>query len=274
MRVARSARDGVHAIDELPALLPDADVVVLVRPAHRRRPAAWSTPAFLARMKDGALLVNVARGAGRRHRRPGRRAARRAGSRAAVDVVDPEPLPADQPALGRPGPADLAARRRREQRDVAAGAPAGPRPAAPVRRRRAACERHDRRLLTRAVDSATWQAGSARTTSPRCARRPASTRSSRQYVTLRNAGGGSLKGLCPFHDEKSPSFHVTPGPRVLPLLRLRRGRRRHHLPDEDRRARPSPRRSSGSPTSTASQLRREEGDVRDDRPKGPAAAAG
>ncbi len=31
-----------------------------------------------------------------------------------------------------------------------------------------------------------------------------------QYVTLRNAGGGSMKGLCPFHDEKSPSFHVTP----------------------------------------------------------------
>ena len=30
------------------------------------------------------------------------------------------------------------------------------------------------------------------------------------YVTLRNAGGGSMKGLCPFHDEKSPSFNVTP----------------------------------------------------------------
>jgi DNA primase len=30
------------------------------------------------------------------------------------------------------------------------------------------------------------------------------------YVTLRNAGGGSLKGLCPFHDEKTPSFQVTP----------------------------------------------------------------
>jgi DNA primase len=31
-----------------------------------------------------------------------------------------------------------------------------------------------------------------------------------EYVTLRPAGGGSLKGLCPFHDEKSPSFNVRP----------------------------------------------------------------
>ena len=31
-----------------------------------------------------------------------------------------------------------------------------------------------------------------------------------QYVTLRSAGGGSFKGLCPFHDEKSPSFNVNP----------------------------------------------------------------
>ena len=31
-----------------------------------------------------------------------------------------------------------------------------------------------------------------------------------ERVTLRNAGGASLKGLCPFHDEKTPSFHVTP----------------------------------------------------------------
>ena len=32
-----------------------------------------------------------------------------------------------------------------------------------------------------------------------------------QYVTLKSAGGGALKGLCPFHDEKAPSFHVRPG---------------------------------------------------------------
>ncbi len=35
------------------------------------------------------------------------------------------------------------------------------------------------------------------------------------YVTLRHAGGGSEKGLCPFHDEKSPSFHVTPARNVF-----------------------------------------------------------
>ena len=66
------------------------------------------------------------------------------------------------------------------------------------------------RRLAAPVDSAAWPAGSAKTTSPRCARRRASTRSSPHYVTLRNAGGGSLKGLCPFHDEKSPSFNVNP----------------------------------------------------------------
>jgi len=31
-----------------------------------------------------------------------------------------------------------------------------------------------------------------------------------EYLQLKNAGGGSVKGLCPFHDEKTPSFNVTP----------------------------------------------------------------
>ena len=31
-----------------------------------------------------------------------------------------------------------------------------------------------------------------------------------EYLQLRSAGGGSMKGLCPFHDEKTPSFNVTP----------------------------------------------------------------
>lgn len=35
-----------------------------------------------------------------------------------------------------------------------------------------------------------------------------------ETVTLRSAGGGNLKGLCPFHDEKSPSFNVSPARNV------------------------------------------------------------
>ncbi|MEV4089587.1 NAD(P)-dependent oxidoreductase, partial [Nonomuraea fuscirosea] len=61
VRVARSARDGVHAMDELPALLPEADVVVLLVPATAAT-AGMVDAAFLARMKDGAVLVNAARG--------------------------------------------------------------------------------------------------------------------------------------------------------------------------------------------------------------------
>ncbi|MBC7298995.1 MAG: hypothetical protein H5T82_08885, partial [Demequina sp.] len=32
-----------------------------------------------------------------------------------------------------------------------------------------------------------------------------------EHVTLKPAGVGSMRGLCPFHDERSPSFHVRPG---------------------------------------------------------------
>ncbi|MDG4827520.1 DNA primase [Asanoa sp. WMMD1127] len=36
-----------------------------------------------------------------------------------------------------------------------------------------------------------------------------------EHVTLKSAGGGNLKGLCPFHDEKTPSFTVAPGRNVF-----------------------------------------------------------
>ena len=103
-RVAGHARDDehglVHAVAELAALLPEQDVVILAVPlteATRHLVGA----AFLAAMPDGALLVNVARGpvvdteallaelhAGR--------------LRAALDVTDPEPLPADHPLWTAP----------------------------------------------------------------------------------------------------------------------------------------------------------------------------
>lgn len=88
--VARSARDGVHATAELPQLLPAADVVVLVVPKTRET-VGMVDAAFLARMRDGALLVNAARG-------PvvdtGALLAELTSGRlsAALDVTDPEPL--------------------------------------------------------------------------------------------------------------------------------------------------------------------------------------
>ncbi|OLR91616.1 2-hydroxyacid dehydrogenase [Actinokineospora bangkokensis] len=99
--VATTARPGVRALAELPDLLPTADVVVLVVP-NTPQTRHLADAAFLARMPDGAVLVNVARGpvvdtgallaeltAGR--------------LRAALDVTDPEPLPADHPLWRAPG---------------------------------------------------------------------------------------------------------------------------------------------------------------------------
>jgi phosphoglycerate dehydrogenase-like enzyme len=99
--VGRSARDGIRAMKELPDLLPAADVVVLIVPITDET-RGMVDARFLRAMKDGALLVNVARGpvvvtddllaevsTGR--------------LRAALDVTDPEPLPADHPLWHAPG---------------------------------------------------------------------------------------------------------------------------------------------------------------------------
>lgn len=101
LRVARRARDSVAPMESLPDLLPAADVVVLLVPMTEQT-RGMADAGFLARMKDGALLVNAARGpivdtdallaevsAGR--------------LRAALDVTDPEPLPADHPLWHAPG---------------------------------------------------------------------------------------------------------------------------------------------------------------------------
>ena len=98
--VARRARDGVHAIAELPDLLPTADVVVLVVPLTEETRGLVDAD-LLARMKDGALLVNVARGAV--VVTDDLVAALRSGRiRAALDVTDPEPLPAGHPLWSAP----------------------------------------------------------------------------------------------------------------------------------------------------------------------------
>ena len=101
VRVARHARDGVHPIGELPLLLPDADVVVILVPATEETRQLVNAE-FLKTMKDGALLVNAARGvivdtdallaelaSGRLN--------------AALDVTDPEPLPDGHPLWSAPG---------------------------------------------------------------------------------------------------------------------------------------------------------------------------
>jgi len=101
VRVARRAREGVHDWEQLPRLLPAADVVVLLVPLADETRHLVDT-AFLARMKDGALLVNVARGPVVDTRAL---VAECASGRlsAALDVTDPEPLPAAHPLWRTPG---------------------------------------------------------------------------------------------------------------------------------------------------------------------------
>ncbi|HHW50873.1 MAG TPA: hypothetical protein GX406_05310 [Pseudoclavibacter sp.] len=102
--VARHPReqDGVtvHDMDALPRLLPEVDTVVLIVPLDASTRHLVDAQ-FLSRMKDGALLVNVARGpvvdteALRAELNSGR-------LRAALDVTDPEPLPPEHPLWDAP----------------------------------------------------------------------------------------------------------------------------------------------------------------------------
>jgi phosphoglycerate dehydrogenase-like enzyme len=101
VRVARHEREGVHPLADLPALVPAADIVVILVPLTLATRALVGTE-FLSLMKRGALLVNASRGAvvdasalmsaladGR--------------IRAALDVTDPEPLPEGHPLWSMPG---------------------------------------------------------------------------------------------------------------------------------------------------------------------------
>lgn len=104
-RVARSARatarGPVRPLAELPSLLPESDVVVLTTPLTDSTRGLVNAD-FLSRMKDGALLVNVARGpvvdtdALLGELNSGR-------ITAALDVTDPEPLPPGHPLWHAPG---------------------------------------------------------------------------------------------------------------------------------------------------------------------------
>jgi phosphoglycerate dehydrogenase-like enzyme len=98
--VGRSARDGVRALDELDDLLPTADVLVSMLPQTTATRGLLDARR-LALLPDGALLVNAGRGkvvdtdALVRELEAGR-------LRAALDVVDPEPLPPDHPLWSLP----------------------------------------------------------------------------------------------------------------------------------------------------------------------------
>jgi phosphoglycerate dehydrogenase-like enzyme len=104
VRVASRARDDeaghIHGIDELPALLPNADMVIVGVPLSDET-TGLVDDAFLSAMPDGALLVNIARG---RVADTGAILAEAASGRLrfALDVTDPEPLPDGHPLFALP----------------------------------------------------------------------------------------------------------------------------------------------------------------------------
>ncbi len=99
--VASRAHDGLHGPAGLPDLLPAADAVVVLAPLSEATRGLIGREA-LARMRDGAVLINAARGqvvdtdALLAELQRGR-------LRAVLDVVDPEPLPSDHPLWHAPG---------------------------------------------------------------------------------------------------------------------------------------------------------------------------
>ncbi|RCV52214.1 2-hydroxyacid dehydrogenase [Marinitenerispora sediminis] len=101
VRVARRPRPDqeVHGIADLHGLLPEADIVVVVAP-HTPETTGLIGATELALLRDDALVVNVGRG-------PvldtGALLAEKGRIRAALDVTDPEPLPADHPLWTAPG---------------------------------------------------------------------------------------------------------------------------------------------------------------------------
>ncbi|QSB06557.1 2-hydroxyacid dehydrogenase [Natronoglycomyces albus] len=101
VRVARRSRHGVHAVGELPQLLPEADIVVIILPLTDATRGMVDAQ-FLNHMKENALLVNAGRGpivdtdALTAEVSTGR-------LRCALDVTDPEPLPSDHPLWKQEG---------------------------------------------------------------------------------------------------------------------------------------------------------------------------
>jgi phosphoglycerate dehydrogenase-like enzyme len=98
--IGRRARSGVHGRDELPELVPDCDALVVMLPLTDATRGIVDAD-LLSRLPDGAVVVNAGRG-------PSVDTAALLGElqsgrlRAALDVTDPEPLPADHPLWSAP----------------------------------------------------------------------------------------------------------------------------------------------------------------------------